>query len=306
MSAQEQQSRERAWALLALVEDDPKVQEWLREADTTGQAGRNKSSTRASVGMLGTRRFFWATAAAIALTIGTAGTVAYRYFGAQLYETRIGEQRDVLLPDGSRMTLNTNTVVAVRYSRVGRRIELQRGEALFAVKHNVAQPFEVTAGQTLIRAVGTEFNVDRRPGGVTVSVLEGTVRISAVTQGQSEAARPESAADSGALARVTVTQGEALEFRAHEHRVHTEKADLKRIDAWRARRLEFSDTPLGEAIEEFNRYSTTHIEVGTPELESVRISGIFRTGDAAGFLYSLQQALNVQTHESASKVILTR
>ena len=128
---------------------------------------------------------------------------------------------------------------------------------------------------------------------------------SAATQTRSEAARAGNAA-SGAVVPVVITKGEALELRTQERQVREEKADVKRIDAWRARRLEFSDTPLREAIEEFNRYSTTHIEVGTPELASVRVSGIFRTGDAAGFLYSLQQALGVQTHESADGVILTR
>jgi len=306
MSNQEQEARDRqrAWMLLAAVEDNPKVQEWLREADAAGRLDRKRSGTRTRVRMLTTRRSLWAAAAGVALTIGAAGAV-YHYFGAQHYETRIGEQRDVLLPDGSRITLNTNTAVAVRYSRAAREIELQRGEALFAVKHNSTQPFEVSAGQTLTRAVGTEFNVDLRKTGVTVSVLEGSVRVSALTDVRGTAAATQSATSS-ALMRVAVDKGEALEFRAQERRLQEEKADLKRIDAWRARRLEFSNTRLAEAIEEFNRYSTTHIEVGTPELESVRVSGIFRTGDAAGFLYSLQQALGVQTHESVHGVVLTR
>jgi transmembrane sensor len=306
MSAREQQAweQQRAWALLAVVKDDPKVQEWLREADAAEYASRKRFNMRARVGKLTTRRFFWATAVAVALTIGMVGTVAHRYFAAQHYATRIGEQRDILLPDGSGITLNTNTIVEVRYSHAARRIELQRGEALFAVKRDASRPFEVTAGQTLTRAVGTEFNVDLRHSGVTVSVLEGLVKVSA-TDAQGKAASVGSTA-SDAWGRVAVAKGEALEFRAQGRRLQEEKADLKRIDAWRARRLEFSDTPLQEAVEEFNRYSTTHIEVATPELQSVRVSGIFRIGDVAGFLYSLEQVLGVQARESANQVILTR
>jgi transmembrane sensor len=307
MSAREQSTwdQQRAWAMLAVVEDDPKVKEWLQEADSAEQANRKTSAMRSSIGTPTTRRFFWAAAAALLLTVAAVGTVAHHYFGAQRYETRIGEQRDILLPDGSKVTLNTNTVVAVRYSRAARRIELQRGEALFAVKHDGTRPFEVTAEQTVTRAVGTEFNVDLRQRGVTVSVLEGSVRVSAVTDTQGKAATAEEGA-AGGLVQVAVAKGEALEFRAREHRLREEKADLKRIDAWRSRRLEFNDTALQDAVEEFNRYSTTPIKLGTPELQSVRVSGIFRTGDATGFLYSLQQALGVQTHQSANEIILTR
>jgi transmembrane sensor len=229
---------------------------------------------------------------------------AYRYFDTQHYETRIGEQRDVLLSDGSKITLNTNTAVSVRYSRAARRIELQRGEALFVVKHQSERPFEVTAGVTLTRAVGTEFNVDLRAGGVTVSVLEGAVQVSAIGNALGSVAIAHDKARDPV--RVAVARGEALEVRSQEHRIVEGKADVKRIDAWRARRLEFSDAPLEEAVAEFNRYSTTRMELGTQELKSVRISGIFYTDDAAGFLYSLQQALGVQVNDSTNPVILTR
>jgi len=88
-----------------------------------------------------------------------------------------------------------------------------------------------------------------------------------------------------------LAKGEAVEVRPQEHRVVAEKADLRRIDAWRTRRLEFSDTPLLEAVEEFNRYSTMRVVIGTPELESVRVSGVFSIGEPDGFLFSLKEVL---------------
>ena len=308
MSIQDQEAanRQRAWALLAEVQDHPKVQDWLKQADSGGLAvDRGTAGLHARAGMPVTRRFFWSAAASVVLAIGAMGTAAYFYFGPQHYETKIGEQRDVLLVDGSRVTLNTNTAVAVRYSRGTRRIELLHGEALFAVTHDPARPFEVTAGKTLTRAVGTEFNVDLRSIKVTVSVLEGAVKVSALTDTESKAGNS-TTPGSDALLPVTVAKGGALEFRTSEGGLRPEAADLKRIDAWRTRQLEFSDTPLREAVEEFNRYSTTRITVGTAELEAVRVSGVFRTGDTAGFVYSLQEALRVQVHESADEVILTR
>ena len=68
-------------------------------------------------------------------------------------------------------------------------------------------------------------------------------------------------------------------------RVVEERADLERIDAWRTRHLEFSCTP---------------------DLRSVRVSGVFRIGDADGFLYFLREVLGVEAHESANEVVLIR
>lgn len=277
MSEQDQQ---RAWEQLGTVEQHPQIQQWLDESDARHTAHRE---------MPARRRLFWATAASLVMAVGGAGTLAYLHFGPRHFETGVGEQRDVLLADGSRIALNTDTALTVHYSAGSRRIELQRGEALFTVKHDATRPFDVAAGKTLTRAIGTEFNVDMRRSHVTVSVLEGVVRVS------------------GPLVPVAaLARGQALEFSPKEQRLRAEKADIKRIDAWRTRRLEFSDTPLAEAVEEFNRYSTTRVVIGTAGLESVRVSGVFRIGDTDGFLYSLREALGLQTHATTDEVVLMR
>lgn len=283
---------QRAWNLLATVEDHPTVQAWLGEAEALRVASPPVKRK-------------WLAAAAFVLTIG-AGAAAYLHFSMPRYETRVGEQRDVILADGSRITLNTDTALTVHYSAHRRLIELERGEALFSVKHDATQPFDVAAGGTLTRALGTEFNVDMRPSKVTVSVLEGAVRVTAADAGNVPLAK---SAESGAAVAVPVAalaRGQAMEFRPQLRLMVEEKADLKRIDAWRTRRLEFSDTPLSEAVEEFNRYSKTQVTVGTPELESVRVSGVFRLGDIDGFIYSLREALGVETHEATNEVVVMR
>lgn len=286
--------QQRAWDLLAAAEDHPRVRAWLAEIETA----RPRRPIRA-----------WASAAAVVLTIGL-GTGAWLIHSAGThYQTRVGEQRDVTLPDGSKVTMNTATELTVRYSDQRRYIVLERGEALFAVKHDPGRPFDVAAGDTLTRALGTEFNVDMRHATVTVSVLDGAVRVAAATSAN---ASP----DGIGIARTTdvegltplaaLARGQALEFRLRDRHVRQEQADLKRIDGWRTRRLQFTDKPLSEAVEEFNRYSTTPITVGTPELGAVRVSGVFRIGDQKGFLFSLQEALNVESHESEHEIVLLR
>ena len=292
MSADDRAPRQQqqVWDGLAAVEDHPTVQEWLREIDRAGPG------TRRSV-----RRVFIAVAASV-LAVAAVGNVAYLHFAPPQYETHVGEQRDVLLPDGSRMTLNTNTLVTVRYSKGRRHIELERGEALFSVEHDAARPFDGSAGGTLTRAIGTQFNVDLRSSSITVSVLEGVVQVAAAISSPAE--RPGHEPPGMATIRPALSKGEAVEVRPHERRVVNEKADLRRIDAWRTRRVEFSDTPLAEAVEEFNRYSDLRIVVGTQQLKSVRVSGVFNIGDHDGFLFSLQEALHVEALSSGADITL--
>lgn len=160
---QDTRDQRRAWDLLASVKDHPQIQEWLKEAEAPP------------------RRFnrVWAAAAAVVLAIGLSAGAWLLHSGGTHYRTQVGEQRDVILPDGSKVTLNTDTALAVRYSDERRYIVLERGEALFVVKHDTGRPFDVAAGDTLTRALGTEFNVDMRSSKVTVSVLEGAVRVAA-------------------------------------------------------------------------------------------------------------------------------
>ncbi|HEV8331708.1 MAG TPA: FecR domain-containing protein [Steroidobacteraceae bacterium] len=271
--------QERAWALLAAVEDHPRVQEWL----ASSTAPRARSHVR------------WAAAAALVVTIGVAFTIAYLQLQPPHYETAVGEQRDVLLPDGSRITLNTDTAVTVHYAESVRRIDLEQGEAIFSVKHDAQRPFDVGAGGTLTRALGTEFNVDMRNDGISVSVIEGVVRVSAVN---------DDAGESPGIA--ALTKGRTAKMRRGDARIVEAAADLNRIHAWRARRLEFSNTPLPEALAEFNRYSTAHVVIGTAELQSVRVSGVFSIGDTDAFLFSLRETLGAQTLGSADEIVLVR
>ncbi len=277
---------QKAWDALATVQGHTQVRQWLAESDA--RAGSRRTNWRR-----------WAVAASVALAVGIAATYGYSWFVPRSYETAIGEQRDIVLKDGSLVTLNTDTAIAVRYTDNRRHIELRRGEALFAVKQDRTRPFEVSAGATLTRAIGTEFNIDMRQDKVTVSVIDGAVRVSAGQNGRV------STADLTPIA--TLGKGQAVEFPAQLPSLQVARAaDLDRIDAWRTRRLEFSDTPLASAVEEFNRYSTTRVTIGTPGLESVRVSGVFRIGDTEGFLYSLREALGVRTHEGTDEVVLMR
>src|SRR5690606_34920469 len=110
-----------------------------------------------------------------------AGVWAVLLSGGQTYATAVGEQRRIELTDGSVVHLNTRSRLEVAFTDGARDIRLLEGEATFTVEGDPARPFSVHAGTNIIRAIGTQFNVLRRPSGTTVQVIEGEVRVSTDT-----------------------------------------------------------------------------------------------------------------------------
>lgn len=199
-----------------------------------------------------------------------AGVGWYTLTRPEQFQTQVGEQRSVMLADGSRITLNTASRIEVRLSEDRRVIDLVEGEALFEVAHDVQRPFDVRAGHVVVRAVGTQFDVDRRAARTVVTVAEGRVAVTApgASSGQSPvlSGGDRVVVDSAGIGQV-------------EHGVN-----LAETAAWTQRQLIFRNRPLGETAEEFNRYNLAHVEIRSPTLQGREVTGTFRTDDVASFV----------------------
>jgi transmembrane sensor len=118
----------------------------------------------------------WSLAAALAAVIVGAALVTWLQFGrGTLYATAIGEQRSIVLADGSTIALGARSRVRVHFMDQERDVEFLAGEALFGVAKDPARPFVVTTNNARVHAVGTQFDVHKRASGTTVTVLEGRV-----------------------------------------------------------------------------------------------------------------------------------
>lgn len=211
--------------------------------------------------------------------------------GPETYRTALGEQRSVILDDGSVVTLNTLSTVEVEFRRTRRVVRLVRGEALFKVAHDSKRPFEVIAGTTVIRAVGTRFNVDRRGERTTVTVLEGRV---VVQQRGPDLQRPQqktAAPEMVSAAEQVIVTGSRMSATEHIPNVAP-------VTAWTQRRLIFNNRPIGEVAEEFNRYNRLHVEIVDPELRRQEITGVFDANDPESFLTFLSHTPGVRVSNS--------
>jgi len=216
-------------------------------------------------------------AGAVAATLGAivlgVGWNLYRQKEETRFQTAIGEQAAVALPDGSSFDLNTNSRVEVDYSERTRVIRLERGEAYFKVAHDTHRPFWVHAGDRWVRAVGTAFNVYLRPAGVEVTVSEGTVNV--VNAAADESPPTDTAYIKSAA---SVTAGKQADAHGRADVIHAlDTTQLSRLLAWRKSSLYFQDEPLGDVVDELMRYTTLKIEIADDALRQLPVGGTFQT-----------------------------
>ncbi|HUO23563.1 MAG TPA: FecR domain-containing protein [Caulobacteraceae bacterium] len=257
-----------------------------------GQDYRPERFRPPSAPWLTRRRMIQSGAAGGAVAAAAAGTALWLAGANGRYQTRKGEVRVVALGDGSVVTLNTASTLAVRYSRTQRLIKLLEGEALFDVAKDAARPFLVAAGDLNVRAVGTSFTVRRLSGApVQVLVQEGVVEL----RKTSLATQPVRLS-----ANMRAVGGQALTGAA------VQPSEVKRELIWREGRIEFEGESLADASAEFARYSDTRIVIDDPELARLEISGSFQSNDPVGFGRAVAEAFRARVQVGDGEVRLLR
>ncbi len=240
-----------------------------------------------------------ALAAAAALVfVGSAVLWSMRdgeRFGIPLtYRTAHGEQSLHLLPDRSLLHLNTDSEVTVRYARGERLIDLKRGQALFEVAHDSQRRFRVTAGDSGVLALGTAFDVYRKAGAVTVTVIGGGV---AVYAGPPPPVGPAGVLPPSALRVLADYQVDVTGQIGTPRRVNA-----RLMTAWLQRQIVFENEPLGEVAAEFNRYGPIALEIDDPALRAVPISGVFNAYDTGSFTAFLATLDGVVVHRTETGI----
>ena len=206
--------------------------------------------------------------------------------------TAVGEQGRHVLPDGSRLTLNTRSTVEVLYTPSRRHVMLKEGEAWFNIEPDPDRPFTVVAGDGLVRAIGTVFSVRLDDDRVNVVVTEGAVGVGRIADGE-----PLNVVDASTLAVVPV---------GHEARIDREGAKVAELPAaalssrlsWQEGYVTFAGETLEEVVREVGRYTELRIVIEDEELRSIRFGGIFRTGDVDALFSSLQTGFDISADRS--------
>ncbi len=212
--------------------------------------------------------------------------IGYFAFFQGVVTTGVGEQRTVQLTDGSRVRLDTNTRIGVHFDGHTRRVELARGQVFFDVAHDTSRPFLVIAGPTIVRAVGTRFDVRRDGDQVRATLVEGLVQVSGGRAGPST---------------WTLKPGQQIVTNAHSSAPRS--VDVTTATSWTTGHIVFEGVPLGAAVEEINRYSRRHVTLEDPTLQKVAVSGVFDSGDTDAFVSAVCALYDLNPQQDPGKGI---
>lgn len=202
----------------------------------------------------------------------TTGTPAVEW------RTARGERKTIRLPDGSRLDLDADSQVQMRFDSAARALRLVRGQAAFVVAHGDPRPFEVSANNGRVRDIGTEFGVQLDADRVSVTVRDGTVELHAGAAGPA----------------LTLTRGERVAYRADGSCSARERIDTETAFAWREGRLVFRAEPLEQVLAALARYHGVRLAVGSSKVAALRVSGSFPTDDLKLALDTIAATLPVR------------
>lgn len=202
--------------------------------------------------------------------------------------TAVGERRTVRLSDGSMVTLNTESAIAAAFDGTIRTVRLLKGEAFFKVQPDPDRPFIVESGETIAKAVGTEFVVRTQPGADRVTVIEGAVAVS------SRRHQPSTE---------KLTAGHTIEHLGG--RLGTvQRIDVSAASAWLQGLLIVDDVPLAHVIEEVQRYYPGAIVLWNREIGERHVTGTYKLDQPSQILYHLTKTLPLRTANLADRIIL--
>ncbi|MAM72231.1 MAG: hypothetical protein CMO29_00295 [Tistrella sp.] len=234
------------------------------------------------------RRRAWplALAASVLLMIGIGAALDLPLRLRADAITATGERRLVVLADGSRVTLDTDSAIAVTVDETGRHLTLLEGRAFFEVTPDAARPFEVAAGPAKVRVTGTAFAVGfSDDDAVMVQVRSG--RVEAGAAGSSRA----------------LGAGDALRLDGTGPGIVT-RPDPAQGLGWLDGRLVFVDRPLGDVLAELDRYLPGRILVTDPAIAARRVTGNYRLDDPAGSTLALAAVAGAHVTQITGRLLI--
>lgn len=289
---------------------------WMEVPNAALAAGYVPTSRPPGGGSGGRRHKPVLVAVAASCVLVVAVSVAgWMVWGAETeYHTAVGEAQTVMLADGSRMFLNTDTRVEVDLDSKQRHVRIHRGEAAFEVAKELARPFVVRAAASEVVALGTAFSVRLTPAAagtgesqavtLAVTLLEGMVAVRPVAGSKDHDMAPVQALLMRPGERVRLAKASGRDAVAREQ---IDRPRLDQVTAWRRNEAIFDRTSLMDAVAEMNRYSTKRLVLMGDLAQSDRlVSGQYRTGDNAGFANALATLHGLVVREREGRLELSK
>ncbi|QUS58915.1 FecR family protein [Pseudovibrio brasiliensis] len=219
-------------------------------------------------------------AAAFALMIGVTQFSDWWIYLQADYTTQSAQMRQISLPDGSSMLMNSETAVALDFEGMQRRVHVLRGEVYFDVFHDAQRPFQVTGSFGEVTVLGTAFSVLTSKTEDRVVLERGRVELTRAND-----AKTARELKPGELSHIS---SKGIE--------ESREINPAEVLAWREGRLVLEDVPLSKAIEEIERYYSSSIFITSPTLRDTRVSGYFKTNNLIEAIETLALATGAELY----------
>lgn len=236
-------------------------------------------------------------AVASLIVASIAGLAGWSYFSdpaEQSFRTPIGGRKILTFADGTRIELNTDTVLRAHIDRKQRVAELVRGEAYFAVQHDARRPFVVTAAGHRIIDLGTEFAIRTGDGNIRVSVFKGRAELERADARNSDHTTVLVPGDVATASAETVSV------------TNKSVADISTNAAWRRGLLIFKYTPLRDAVAEINRYNTDKLVIADGSVANRTVYGTVPTQSIQAFVRVATSALGLRVEKLGNEYVISR
>lgn len=267
-----------------------------QKADRLASLGQSATPARAKVVFGVPAKRIPAIAASLAACLVAAGGLLLasgKWSGEKDYKTGVGGHQTVALVDGTRVELNTATMLRTAVTGKSRAVWLDEGEAYFEVAHDPNHPFVIHAGKRTVTVLGTKFSVRREGDHVEVAVIEGRVRVEELSLTKT-------------AAPIVVTRGDIV-LADGKATLLAVKSVEKVNDAlsWRDGRLTFDQVTLADAASEFNRYNRKKLIIADPVAANIRIGGSFDADNVDTFTRLLKQGFGLKVVDDGDSVTVS-
>ncbi|HEX5207106.1 MAG TPA: FecR domain-containing protein [Steroidobacteraceae bacterium] len=239
----------------------------------------------------------WAGGVAAALLLVAVGWSTLRSEGyiPQTYQTATGQVRDVVLPDGSIVGLNTQTELEWVGNPHDRRVRLIHGEAYFQVVHDPSRPFRILLAHSQVQVLGTSFDVYQMANGdVRVSVVSGTVAVEGLDNG---VGAPPSWSR-------RLTSGQQIEYSPVGLVADVHSIVAPKVIRWRQGMLETQGEPLSDFVSDLSRYTSERIVIADPRAATQKVGGAFSVRSIDSTLDRLSRIAPVTVRHENGEVVL--
>lgn len=206
--------------------------------------------------------------------------------------TDIAETRTVQLSDGSIVEMNSETALSINMTYKTRELNLLQGEAQFKVSPDPNRPFKVRAGNGIITALGTAFNVRHSKQNIEVTVTEHSVAVKLDGNPATQ------------TSETIVAQGQQVAYNNENGLSAAKTVDTRIATAWQRGKLVFQDKPLGEVIAELNHYHRGYFVVADPAIAQRRVNGVFNTDNPVAALNAIEKFQHLRSNRLSHYLVL--